>query len=226
MGRSNKAQRVSKRPAGLIGLLAAGLVGLMPMGDAKAGIVYMDYEFSGVNTSTSDVMIGSLEGATNGYDPGLDTTYSEPSGTAVGSYSQTISGNLQEDFRDPLMYPQEFNIITQTYDTTNPVTGTVEFNVLDNTYYEGQPITADIYINDTLVYNDINVWEADTNNTQYSLTINPGDSVRTNISVVPEPAAIVGLVSMALAGLGIYGYRKRKNKNPTKKERIDSYFED
>ncbi|MBS3079438.1 PEP-CTERM sorting domain-containing protein [Candidatus Pacearchaeota archaeon] len=220
MNTFNKSQRVSKRPAGLIGLLAAGLVGMMPMGDAKATVVQVNGSFSGVNSTST--YVGQYEGATSGFDSGFDTLYSPMPTPAVNNYSTSNGINYSEQYNSPTD-PFNYTIIMQPSGTTGTVNGNVQFWVDDYPYTTGQPVSADIYINNTLVYDDIDIREASETHTPYSLTLNPGDTA--TISVVPEPAALVGLASMALAGLGIYGYRKRKNKNPAKK-RIDSYFEE
>lgn len=164
------------------------------------------------------VTLNRIVGATDGFDKGLDKQV----GPFEGFYS-SISGpyNLRVDARDPTSITSYY----LSYTPNKEYVGDFWFDLIQP--FTNVDLEADIFLNNQPMFTDIDIMWASENNIRYPVSCNPGDTAYININLtpIPEPSTIIGVVFIILLGVGMIVWRLFFRKPRIEEDEYSGYYD-
>jgi hypothetical protein len=183
----------------ILGVVGAGLLAVMPMGEAKGELIGVNPSFS---VNSLGAQVGHYEGLTEGFDDGYDVRYPTLDTPVVDFYSHVGNERLLVDCRGIDSVSVFQLILTFTVDD--------DADLSQRTYF------ADIFKGGEAVLLNIDVLEYDANNIEIPLSLANGESYAIDIRTVPvpEPSTCV-LMGLGVLGLSLGAYRRRTMSRPS-----------
>ena len=194
-------------------LLMAALLGvgavLGLVGRADAGGLWLSCYSSSIKP---DVFVEHRTGATEGYDPLYDASFSAASSPAIDFYSKTsILGHekLTLDAREPQnMSTINVEISGRGVDSLGADLG-FQFYDIGEDNFVGKNIFADLYDSSHSLLGTYNVKDLAASGDIIPITVNNGLSYYMDVRFTPEPATLA-LLGLGAASLIAGGRRKRR----------------
>jgi hypothetical protein len=196
----------------ILGVVGAGLLAVMPMGEAKGELIGVNPSFS---VNSLGAQVGHYEGLTEGFDDGYDVRYPTLDTPVVDFYSHVGNERLLVDCRG-IDSVSVFQLILFGNGLTKTEVGILTFTVDDDADLSQRTYFADIFKGGEAVLLNIDVLEYDANNIEIPLSLANGESYAIDIRTVPvpEPSTCV-LMGLGVLGLSLGAYRRRTMSRPS-----------